>query len=53
MGQIYYRDNLRQHLKDETVDLIYFDLTGASTHPGAGVFAASGYNTARVILGER
>ena len=27
-------------------------LTGASTHPGGGVFAASGYNTARVILGE-
>jgi phytoene dehydrogenase-like protein len=25
-------------------------LTGASTHPGGGVFAASGYNTARVIL---
>jgi phytoene dehydrogenase-like protein len=28
-------------------------LTGASTHPGGGVFAASGYNTARVILHER
>jgi phytoene dehydrogenase-like protein len=28
-------------------------LTGASTHPGGGVFAASGYNTARVILNER
>jgi len=28
-------------------------LTGASTHPGGGVFAASGYNTARVILSER
>lgn len=28
-------------------------LTGASTHPGGGVFAASGYNTARVILKER
>ncbi len=25
-------------------------LTGASTHPGGGVFAASGYNTAQVIL---
>ncbi|MCE0483366.1 MAG: NAD(P)/FAD-dependent oxidoreductase [Methylacidiphilales bacterium] len=25
-------------------------LTGASTHPGGGVFSASGYNTARVIL---
>jgi len=28
-------------------------LTGASTHPGGGVFAASGYNTAQVILAER
>jgi phytoene dehydrogenase-like protein len=28
-------------------------LTGASTHPGGGVFAASGYNTARVILREK
>jgi phytoene dehydrogenase-like protein len=28
-------------------------LTGASTHPGGGVFAASGYNTAQVILKER
>jgi phytoene dehydrogenase-like protein len=28
-------------------------LTGASTHPGGGVFAASGYNTAQVILRER
>jgi phytoene dehydrogenase-like protein len=28
-------------------------LTGASTHPGGGVFAASGYNTARVILAEK
>ncbi|MEO0454408.1 MAG: NAD(P)/FAD-dependent oxidoreductase [Verrucomicrobiota bacterium] len=27
-------------------------LTGASTHPGGGVFGASGYNTARVILKE-
>ena len=27
-------------------------LTGASTHPGGGVFAASGYNTARVILAD-
>lgn len=25
-------------------------LTGASTHPGGGVFAAAGYNTARVVL---
>jgi len=25
-------------------------LTGASTHPGGGVFGASGYNTARVVL---
>jgi phytoene desaturase len=28
-------------------------LTGASTHPGGGVFAASGRNTARVVLGDR
>jgi len=27
-------------------------LTGASTHPGGGVFAASGYNTARVVLAD-
>jgi len=27
-------------------------LTGASTHPGGGVFAASGYNTAQVVLKE-
>ena len=28
-------------------------LTGASTHPGGGVFGASGRNTAKVILGWR
>lgn len=28
-------------------------LTGASTHPGGGVFGASGRNTARVILRDR
>jgi phytoene desaturase len=28
-------------------------LTGASTHPGGGVFGASGYNTARVVLKDR
>jgi phytoene desaturase len=28
-------------------------LTGASTHPGGGVFAASGRNTARVVLADR
>jgi len=27
-------------------------LTGASTHPGGGVFAASGYNTAQVVLAD-
>ena len=27
-------------------------LTGASTHPGGGVFGASGSNTARVVLGD-
>lgn len=28
-------------------------LTGASTHPGGGVFGASGYNTAKVVLSDR
>jgi phytoene dehydrogenase-like protein len=28
-------------------------LTGASTHPGGGVFGASGYNTARTVLGDQ
>jgi phytoene dehydrogenase-like protein len=28
-------------------------LTGASTHPGGGVFAASGYNTAHTVLHDR
>jgi phytoene dehydrogenase-like protein len=28
-------------------------LTGASMHPGGGVFGASGYNTARVVLSDR
>jgi phytoene dehydrogenase-like protein len=27
-------------------------LTGASTHPGGGVFAASGRNTAHVVLSD-
>lgn len=27
-------------------------LTGASTHPGGGVFGASGYNTARVVAAD-
>lgn len=27
-------------------------LTGASTHPGGGVFAAAGYNTAQVMLAD-
>lgn len=30
------------------VDQLY--LTGASTHPGGGIFAASGYNAAHVVL---
>ncbi len=30
------------------IDRLY--LTGASTHPGGGIFAASGYNTAHVVL---
>jgi phytoene dehydrogenase-like protein len=28
-------------------------LTGSSTHPGGGVWGASGYNTAKVILAEK
>jgi phytoene dehydrogenase-like protein len=28
-------------------------LTGASTHPGGGVFGASGYNTARTVLSDK
>ncbi len=28
-------------------------LTGASMHPGGGVFGASGYNTARVVLSDQ
>jgi phytoene dehydrogenase-like protein len=28
-------------------------LTGASTHPGGGVFGASGRSTARVVVSER
>jgi phytoene desaturase len=28
-------------------------LTGASTHPGGGVFGASGYNSARTVLGDQ
>jgi phytoene dehydrogenase-like protein len=28
-------------------------LTGASTHPGGGVFGASGYNSARTVLGDK
>lgn len=34
-------------------DLPGIYLTGASTHPGGGVFGASGYNTARVILSDK
>ena len=33
------------------VDGLY--LTGASTHPGGGVFGASGRSAARVLLGDR
>jgi phytoene dehydrogenase-like protein len=28
-------------------------LTGSSTHPGGGVFGASGYNAAKVVLKDR
>ena len=34
-------------------DLPGLYLTGASTHPGGGVFGASGRTTARVVLGDR
>jgi phytoene dehydrogenase-like protein len=32
------------------IDALY--LTGAGTHPGGGIFAASGYNTANVVLSK-
>jgi len=37
-------------LADYTTPLPGLYLTGSSTHPGGGVFGASGHNTARVIL---
>ena len=40
-------------LSSYTTPLPGLYLTGASTHPGGGVFAASGYNTAQVILREK
>ena len=37
-------------LSDYTTPIQHLYLTGASTHPGGGIFAASGYNTAHVVL---
>ena len=37
-------------LSDYTTPIKNLFLTGASTHPGGGIFAASGYNTAHVVL---
>ncbi len=37
-------------LSDYTTPIKDLYLTGASTHPGGGIFAASGYNTAQVVL---
>ncbi|MCB0713724.1 MAG: NAD(P)/FAD-dependent oxidoreductase [Ignavibacteriae bacterium] len=37
-------------LSDYTTPFENLYLTGASTHPGGGIFAASGYNTAQVVL---
>lgn len=37
-------------LSDYTTPFENLYLTGASTHPGGGIFAASGYNTAGVVL---
>lgn len=37
-------------LSDYTTPIDRLYLTGASTHPGGGIFAASGYNTAQVVL---
>jgi len=37
-------------LADYTTPLPGLYLTGSSTHPGGGVFGASGHNTARVVL---
>jgi len=37
-------------MSDYTTPIESLYLTGASTHPGGGIFAASGYNTAHVVL---
>jgi len=37
-------------LSKYTTPIANLFLTGASTHPGGGIFAASGYNTAHVVL---
>jgi phytoene dehydrogenase-like protein len=40
-------------LSDYTTPFENLYLTGASTHPGGGIFGASGYNTAHVVLRKR
>ncbi len=40
-------------LSDYTTPIENLFLTGASTHPGGGIFGASGYNTAQVLLKRR
>lgn len=40
-------------LSDYTTPIANLYLTGASTHPGGGIFAASGYNTAQVVLRKK
>lgn len=40
-------------LSDYTTPFENLWLTGASMHPGGGIFAASGHNTAQVILAKR
>lgn len=37
-------------LSDYTTPIKNLYLTGASMHPGGGIFAASGYNTAKVVM---
>jgi len=40
-------------LSDYTTPIRGLYLTGASTHPGGGVWGASGHNTAKVVLRQR
>jgi phytoene dehydrogenase-like protein len=51
MGQMFNLRPLRELSNYHTpVEGLY--LTGASTHPGGGVGAAAGYNTAKVVLSD-